>query len=83
MIEYGINTGCTRNGILYKSGTGPEGIVVFHEAGRLLFKATIEHDEQHKFELTNEELITGDVSLDRQLEALLDDEINPNAEDRG
>ena len=27
---------------------GPEGIVVFHEAGRLMFKATIDGDEQSK-----------------------------------
>ena len=45
------------NGITYKRtlddngrvlDKGPEGIIVFHEAGRLLFKATIEGDEQPK-----------------------------------
>lgn len=29
----------------------PEGIVVFHKAGGVLFKATIENDEKHKFEV--------------------------------
>jgi hypothetical protein len=41
------------SGITYKKNEatgdkGPEGIVVFHEAGRLMFKATLENDEQPK-----------------------------------
>jgi hypothetical protein len=42
------------SGITYKKDTplpgdrGPEGIVVFHETGRLMFKATLENDEQPK-----------------------------------
>lgn len=39
------------SGITYRkenNDKGAEGIVVFHEAGRLLFKATLENDEQPK-----------------------------------
>jgi RNA ligase-like protein len=43
----------TVSGVTYKKDDvngdkGPEGIVVYHEAGRVLFKATIENDEQPK-----------------------------------
>jgi hypothetical protein len=83
MIEQGEMYGTYRNGTLYQRDTGPEGIVIFHEAGRLLFKVTVENDEQHKFQQTDEELISGIISSERIDEAFRDDEINPNAEDLG
>lgn len=50
MIEEGYISGRTRAGVLYHRDTGPEGIIVFHKAGDLLFKATLENDEQRKSE---------------------------------
>lgn len=38
----------------WKSGIGPEGIVVFHKAGGVLFKATLEKDEKPKTQQTEE-----------------------------
>ncbi len=67
----------------FKRGVGPEGIVVYHKAGGVLFKATLEGDEHHKFELTNEQVMTGVVSAAELAAAALDDELNPNAEDIG
>jgi hypothetical protein len=66
-------------GKVCKNDVGPEGIVVFHQQGGVLFKATLENDEQHKFEKSAELLQTGDVT-DQDIEAALrDDEINPEA----
>ena len=48
LLEDGCRTGRTRGNKLYHRDTGPEGIVVYHKAGDLLFKATIENDEQPK-----------------------------------
>jgi hypothetical protein len=67
-------------GKMFRSETGPEGIVVMHIAGMHLFKATLENDEGHKFQLTDEEVISGIVAPDRVMEALQDDEINRDVE---
>lgn len=65
----------------FRKGVGPEGIIVMHTAGLVLFKATLENDEGHKFEQTDEEVISGAIDASRVAEALLDDEINPRRED--
>lgn len=63
----------------FRKETGPEGIIVMHTAGLVLFKATLENDEGHKFQQTDEEVISGVIDPAKVEEALLDDEVFPYA----